>query len=933
MKILDVKNNALVQDDKDIERKIAGGEYAFQKGAKIPVITPDGQRGEIPSEDAAKAFSQGFKYVTPTMFAQEENQKKYGEGIEAEAAAFGLGAARGVTFGLSDQALSRLKLVKPEALKLYRDLNPTSSLLGEVSGVVVPTLLSGGTSLVGRVAAKTLPGITSKAGIAASNMVAGKIASKTVSKIVQNAAKTAAGSAVEGALYGAGQLISEDALGDADFNAENLLAYTAQGAMLGGALGGGFSVVNDVAGGVVRSAKKGIDKTLLKQMGLTQKQADDVLTKQVDDELLSKFTDEVKKKNYPQIVKAADKLGVTPTQGMISDNKLVQQLESSLSQAPTLAGQNVAKDVDKVFDGLEQATKGIFSTTDSSILSKTNLTKFEAGDSIKANLIADIGEKVGEARTFYQMLDDKFGDAAVSDRVKKLLKTRLNKSDSVRLFKSKDVDNINGMIDSIATVRDAAKVRTYLGKELSAAHRAGDYNRVDILDDAYQTLTRLREKAIIENAGDAKEVIAGLQKANATYSGVFKNFQEVSDTLKLGRVRNIDQLTNALNDIDSEKIAERFFSRKNFAGNQNLKTLFPESFDTARKVKLAEIWEKSQHKGEVSVRKFVTNLKKLEKEEVDLIFGVDKRETLEAIETLVNSIPDRVGPSGTAQALDLFNFFSVATQGRDAIRWMLYKKGEKGINKYLNETLDVFKHVEKANNKTKKLLSESVDSFMRASRANITVAALNSGESRDYQKALEQLTEFETDPDGTLEKMTEKNKFVFDNAPRTSEAMSGKIMQKFQFLKEKAPGTYQGVGYFKSYEPAKSAKSKFMRYYSYANNPHKVLEDMKNGFVNPEGVETLRTLYPRMYSELYNEITSRAGEQKNLSYQQRRGLYKMLSIMGEPSLIPDNLRMLQGTPQPPQEQANNGNLRASGLKDLGQANRFATKLDNKALKS
>jgi len=113
MKILDVKSNKLVESDEGIERKVASGEYAFENNAEIPVISPDGERGRIPAKDAAKAFEQGFKYVTKKQINQEATQKEYGEGIGAEATAGALGVARGVTFGLSDQALTRLGAMKP----------------------------------------------------------------------------------------------------------------------------------------------------------------------------------------------------------------------------------------------------------------------------------------------------------------------------------------------------------------------------------------------------------------------------------------------------------------------------------------------------------------------------------------------------------------------------------------------------------------------------------------------------------------------------------------------------------------------------------------------------------------------------------------------------------------------------------------------------
>ena len=47
-------------------------------------------------------------------------------------------------------------------------------------------------------------------------------------------------------MYGVGKLISEDALGNAEFNAENVIAYGGQAALWGGAIGGFFGVAPTV---------------------------------------------------------------------------------------------------------------------------------------------------------------------------------------------------------------------------------------------------------------------------------------------------------------------------------------------------------------------------------------------------------------------------------------------------------------------------------------------------------------------------------------------------------------------------------------------------------------------------------------------------------------------------------------------------------------
>jgi hypothetical protein len=69
-------------------------------------------------------------------------------------------------------------------------------------------------------------------------------------KILQYAGKKAAGSAVEGALFVAGNVVKEAALGDPDLTAEMALAEIGTGAaiggVIGGVLGGGYSVTGNV---------------------------------------------------------------------------------------------------------------------------------------------------------------------------------------------------------------------------------------------------------------------------------------------------------------------------------------------------------------------------------------------------------------------------------------------------------------------------------------------------------------------------------------------------------------------------------------------------------------------------------------------------------------------------------------------------------------
>lgn len=179
--------------------------------------------------------------------------EKYGnQGIKASL----LGAARGLSFGASDVALKKAGVLSEQDLREIDERNRAASIAGEVVGVAAPALLSGGTSIAARGATKAGAGVlaAAKAGAVVEKVTAralAKAASQTgtkslASRIVKDSISKGAGLATEGAFYGAGELLSEDALGRADLNAENLAASVGTSALISGAAGPIFSTAQAV---------------------------------------------------------------------------------------------------------------------------------------------------------------------------------------------------------------------------------------------------------------------------------------------------------------------------------------------------------------------------------------------------------------------------------------------------------------------------------------------------------------------------------------------------------------------------------------------------------------------------------------------------------------------------------------------------------------
>lgn len=153
---------------------------------------PDGSFVTVDSSEAEVAKQAG--YVPATREDALASRKP--------ASAFLEGAARGVTFGLSDPLLIAAGTDR-EQLKARKEQNPKASMAGEIGGAVGFGVATGG----------------------ASGLVGGGIK----------------GAAFEGGLYGTGAMISESALDNKELTGEHLAAGFVGGALAGGAAQGLFS--------------------------------------------------------------------------------------------------------------------------------------------------------------------------------------------------------------------------------------------------------------------------------------------------------------------------------------------------------------------------------------------------------------------------------------------------------------------------------------------------------------------------------------------------------------------------------------------------------------------------------------------------------------------------------------------------------------------
>lgn len=226
----------------------------------VNVITPEGTVGHVPAAQVQQLGS-GYRVATPTEVNEARLQEEYG-GVGHQALALGTGALGGLTFGASNYLISKADEDARKALAAYRQVYPGTVLTGEIGGGLLGIALSGGTGAAARIvsaptrAVTALARTTGKAGQVLGRGRLGRLATAGLEAGVEAGAETL------------GHTIGEAAIQNQELSAEKLAAALGTGALYGGGLGAGFSVVgmglgaarNRIAKALGRADPAAVDK-------------------------------------------------------------------------------------------------------------------------------------------------------------------------------------------------------------------------------------------------------------------------------------------------------------------------------------------------------------------------------------------------------------------------------------------------------------------------------------------------------------------------------------------------------------------------------------------------------------------------------------------------------------------------------------------------
>lgn len=923
-RVIDASTGEAVEvEEAEASAGLASGRYRSGDGAPVRVRLADGGVAEADAAGAADLLRSGAAVGldTPEYAEERRLEREYGDSPVRAGVA---GAARGVTVGLSDVAGSALGFAEP--LRELQERNPDASTAGEVAGTIAPLLLSGGSSAVARAgvgAARAAEGgglLTRALRIATAPSrgvaAAGELAERSVlgllggtartgsGRIAQRAASLGAAGAVEGAAYGAGDVLSESALGDHELTAETLLAGLGYGALSGGAggalFGGGLGLLGEGAratwAGVRRAGRASrdlLERAWSEQTGTTLRpgvaelyeraaetiaDAGHIATGEPRDFIRQGLSLSQDGQRLRDIIRRGDEVYADGTRRIVDD---INATEIANRHAQDFWGHGLKR------EQIRGAIGGDVSIGERAHVVRGGLDELGAwADRVIANPHASARATLQQATRLRAFVD------AQIDALERIANPGRGEGGRFRRV----VANPQEVASDLFMLADQTK--RHLGRVQGFVERAGDAQAVSDLREIYQRTLRapLEDRRLWGDAADIQREVNEIYTRYLTRRSPYER-------AFLGDVARDDvDPFRRIGQADSARV-DGFLRGVGTAANDTRASVFREVLTTGdelsqamlRRMDLPDNVRREIAEGGVATRRALATLDDVENaasalnqfRRLETQGSVERALVAGAAGRLVGGRLGDFAASAMASPAQAIRVLSAIEQ----VRARVQARTTRSVRRFLDRAMQ-----------TGRQIGEGAAAKGRRARTRAAegIGALAGHEA--FNEAVREVAEAQADPGGHAEALGRRTSSMSDDAPRTQLALQQATMRGTAFLAARIPpgavaSSNAIPGARRRPRVSDGERARFMRYVEAVRDPLGVLDDLERRRLTREGVQTLREVYPRLYADLtatvLREIADRAERGRPMAYSDQLQLGVLLGVPTTPSLKPSNIVMLQ----------------------------------------
>lgn len=876
------------------------------------MIGTGGELYDVPAAEIAEMSRRGYRLESESEAKKRQLQEEYG-GTGSEIATFAHGVGKALSFGALDVAGKAIGGdAYAETVKKLKEANPDASLAGEIAGITGALFMPGGQS-------KAMQGLSKLAAPVKSVAKLGRAVERGTLKalggpkgglIRQSLARGGSlgtGAGVEGALYGAGEFISEAALGEIEPTAENFLAHAKTGLMWGGAAGGALGAAGPLIGKVLGSGKafaKNSGRSIRRLWErATGRKAVDGLDEALEQAIIKPLEPSLANKAYGAFYDFDPK-----KMERLSDPKNLERARkgAELREAATGKLGGYMDEMNKLSDEITEEGIG--------------KAKYRGIREVQeqADVVSATQEATGMLQSAHSRLDEmlaagtaEYANPAAIKQARDAIKSA-NKVLTTDMHKLAAGVGAEDMIAKAYIKLDQTK-RT-LQKRIKRLWR-----RIDKDDPQWTTIDELTkiETAIRENLENPKLWGAGITtrqiKSNRGWVQKLKKkhmiskFSELYEEVAYKPIfkTNRKTLKNAIDHsgLETNKFPEEYLD--NFVDDQ----LAP-----ARAI--AEAFELGP-KYQAKIKQMDELAGKFKKEWDTIKETVGLENQLAEITQKSNAMGSLMpglgaagvgymvgGEEGAAIGLALSPFTNPGRklQLQAAIARISGDMGQninKAIKGYINKASG---KVKLAAAKGKRIVGPTAQKVLQES---------NWGDKRTKDKSrleafhrrAKELNDFVGNPQLAADRLTKNTEAVSDVAPKLATAIQVKALNAATFLHNKMPKATRGTSLLEpKFQPSEVDLIRWERYVEAVADPTVLLRDLAKGMLTRETVEAVERVYPKMYEQIVLSIAEQIPALRDeLPYKEKINLSTLFQLPVDRTMEPrfyQTMQMIAAAPPP-----------------------------------